>query len=187
MECQDGEEEQPRRDSKHNKSPRRPQTFNVVMAAARAATSTTGICSPKRRKWYIIDALIVAYHAYLAYALSTILTMTRIGCGVTVSVSSSFALFSPTFASCLWYSLLCKEEQRYCAILSQSGGKRRTIDERKLVQLVVYCVVLGAIATFLIIDSKGDRQRLISALGILVLVALAQSSPSLPGTFIGER
>lgn len=56
------------------------------------------------------------------------------------------------------------------AVVAPIGSGLHRLLKFKLANLIIYLIIMAAIATFLIIDTAGDRQRLVGAGGALVLI-----------------
>ena len=121
-------------------------------------------------KIVLIIVLVTAYNGYMAYALHYHLSTGRDldwcgGLGFLIIVTLI------TYISLLYFNVL----KRYIP-----GRKVRLLVPTKLITFVhttpgrwlLNISVLVAISTFLIIDTKNDRQRLISAAGVFVIIFL---------------
>ena len=121
-------------------------------------------------KIVLIIALVTAYNGYMAYALHYHLSTGRDldwcgGLGFLIIVTLI------TYISLLYFNVL----KRFIP-----GRKVRLLVPKKLITWVhttpgrwlLNIGVLVTISTFLIIDTKNDRQRLISAAGVFVIIFL---------------
>ena len=121
-------------------------------------------------KIVLIIVLVTAYNGYMAYALHYHISTGRDldwcgGLGFLIIVTLI------TYISLLYFNVL----KRYIP-----GRKVRLLVPTKLITFVhttpgrwlLNMSVLVAISTFLIIDTKNDRQRLISAAGVFVIIFL---------------
>ena len=121
-------------------------------------------------KIVLIIALVTAYNGYLAYALHYHIKTGREldWCG---GLGFLIILSLVTYTSLLYFHVLKR---------LIPGRKVRLLVPTKLITFVhttkgrwlLNTFVLAAISTFLIIDTKNDRQRLISAAGVFVIIFL---------------
>ena len=118
----------------------------------------------------LIILLVVAYNAYIAYALHHHLRTGRVidwcgGLGFLIIVTVIL------YVSLFYFHIIKKIiPSRKVGILVPTRLIR--FASTRLGRWLITIVVLAAFATFLIIDTKNDRQRLISAGGLVVIIFL---------------
>ena len=117
-----------------------------------------------------IILLVIAYNAYIAYALHHHLQTGRVidwcgGLGFLIIVTVI------VYVSLFYFHIIKKIiPARKVGILVPTRLIR--FASTRLGRWLITIVVLAAFATFLIIDTKNDRQRLISAGGLVVIIFL---------------